>query len=126
MTLSFRNLTRAIIQGKLCNVWHTLFSIEYLGTNVRQFGASACHKWVTLIFLFCVIQVLTGFVHHELQKIPGLFQNFQGPFLQFSRTKNLKLAADFHRNDSLITALRSVAPGKINGLNFVGKSGSLH
>ena len=60
----------------------------------------------------------------SLKKIPGLFQDFQGPFLQFSRTKNHKLAIDFHRSDAFTTTLRSVAPGKIYWINFVRKSGS--
>ena len=45
----------------------------------------------------------TGSVHHEPQKNPGLFQDFQGHFSQFSRTKNHKLTADFHINNMFRT-----------------------
>ena len=43
---------------------------------------------------------------------PKKFQDFQGPFSQFSRTKNHKLTADFHSNDMFRTMLRSLAQGK--------------
>ena len=56
--------------------------------------------------------ICPGFVHHEPKKIPGLFQDFQGPFSQFSRTKIHKTTADFHSNDMPITTLKSVAQGK--------------
>ena len=39
--------------------------------------------------------IYSGFVHHGPKQIPGLFQDFQGPFSQFSRTKNHESTADF-------------------------------
>ena len=72
------------------------------------------------------ILAYSGFVHLDLKKNPGLFQDFQEPFSQFSRTKNHKLLANFHRNDAFIPLLRYVALAKINLIKFVGKSGSLY
>ena len=46
------------------------------------------------------------------KKNPGLFQDFQGHFSQFSRTKNHKSTADSHSNDMFRTMFGSVAQGK--------------
>ena len=56
---------------------------------------------------------ITGFVHHEPKKNPGLFQNFQGPFSQFSGPKITNRQQIFIPTTCLeLRMLRSVAQGK--------------
>ena len=42
---------------------------------------------VRSFFIMCLLMV-TGFAHLSSIKIPGLFQDFPGPYLQKSRTRN--------------------------------------
>ena len=48
-----------------------------------------------------------GFTHSRV-RMPWAW-NFQGPFCQYSRTKNHTAIADFHSNDMFRTRFRSVA-----------------
>ena len=78
---------------------------------MKEFGIQVITVYPQLItraFIEANIRVRTP----TAKKIAGLFQDFQGPFSPFSRTKNYKSTADFYSNDMFRTMRRSVAQEK--------------
>ena len=76
---------------------------------------------ITNLTLSIQCRVRTPPVQENSRSFPTIFKHIFSTF----QDHNPKSAADFHRNDKF-TIIRSVAPGKINWVYFVRKSGSLH
>ena len=77
---------------------------------IRDEGAS---HGIILIWVF----EWQGSYNMSPKKFKDFSRTFKGIFPQFSRTKNPKSAAHFHKNDMLITMPMSVAPCKLNWTN---------